>query len=32
MARDEQRDPRNHHLWKSDGGMIYVKLQIPERV
>jgi integrase len=31
VARD-QYDPRNHHLWQSDGGMIYVKIAIPAEV
>jgi integrase len=31
MARDKL-DPRDHHLWKSPGGMLYVKIAIPPEV
>jgi integrase len=31
MTRDKY-DPRDHHLWRSPGGMIYLKLAIPAEV
>jgi integrase len=28
----DKRDPRDHHIWRSDGGMLYVKITIPPNV